>query len=142
MLFSKGSQPFKFPTWPGIQHFLSLCNCKYLPAYLICSLSKLRIWPASCCVGLIFHSAIYSQRVSVHFFPGELGVVYKNTRFCSESVLSVKLVRGHVEIKELLRVQVHTQEHRPVASWVGKDFEPPFKSLDVPDDSPVPVIWQ
>lgn len=68
MLFSKGASSFKSPTWLGIQHFLSFCNCKYLPAYLICSLSKLHIWPASCCAGLIFHSAIYSQRGSVHLF--------------------------------------------------------------------------
>lgn len=52
----------------------------------------------------------------------------------------MKLIRGHVEIKELLKLQVHTQEHRPVASQVGKDFEPPFKSLEVPDSNTIPVI--
>lgn len=46
--FQKGSQSFKSPTWPRIQHFLSLHNCKYLPAYFICLLSAIYIWPASC----------------------------------------------------------------------------------------------
>lgn len=80
---------FELPKWPGIQHFLRVYNCKYLPtSYLICLVSQnlhLAVW------GWFFIRLFIARELVFIFFRWIRRWRTENIGFCRESIFSVQV---------------------------------------------------